>query len=759
MQRMGLPRVDRSLLPQCERIEASRLRPGVRHGGDQLHVLPGPVARHGPGLGPLYAGRIRLCGEGAADGHPRSAPRRGRGRGQRSPGVLRSHATALGPGKTRAFAPSAPPAPAVRRDGDPSVPRCPPAELHVRPRATQQIVDDDGGVRFAPVDRGRVHDRGRAAAPARPPRDLAVRILAVARTRDGPLVQLPLLGGGTEDLGPTSAAGGLPVGDHLRILQQPLHRLCARELHPNPAHARHPDPGSGAGAPTDRRVPQAGHTRRGPIEVSHPRGLRRRRPEGRARGRGPGSSHGPEPPRSGEADRLEGRRGHEGRPIDPGPRQGVPGGAGSVVEDHCPRLRGLGEASRAKGLLQTRGKVLPQPPEGGGALPPRCHRRRPRRVDIFDADRVEAQFDSPRRRVPAAKINDARDVSESVGVHLTPIVIRHPTTLEAFRGRAIAVDGNLELYQFLSIMRTRDGTPLQDSKGRITSHLNGLMFRTTRLMDEYDIRPLFVFDGRPPDIKQDEIRKRREAREKSEREYQAAIASGDTAKAWSKAIMTSRLTRPMVEEAKTLLGLLGLPWIQAPSEGEAQAAFLARRGDVWAAGSKDYDSLLFGAPRMVRFLAIGSTEFLPSLGRSRMVAPEILDLEENLGHLGLTREQLIDVAILVGTDFNEGVKGIGPKTALKRLHEWGSLDRSPPDVQAKLPANLQAIREFFLSPPVAEPEEIVTGRFRPEEVRKFLVDERDFAGSRVESVVQRLSKRRVVQPRLDDFSDARETIK
>src|SRR5436853_6573038 len=105
-----------------------------------------------------------------------------------------------------------------------------------------------------------------------------------------------------------------------------------------------------------------------------------------------------------------------------------------------------------------------------------------------------------------------------MGVLLTSITVRHPTSLEAFRGRAIAVDGNLELYQFLSIMRTRDGTPLQDSKGRITSHLNGLMFRTTRLVDEYDIRPLFVFDGRPPDIKQNEIRKRRQAREKSERE-------------------------------------------------------------------------------------------------------------------------------------------------------------------------------------------------------------------------------------------------
>src|SRR5882762_5050807 len=345
-----------------------------------------------------------------------------------------------------------------------------------------------------------------------------------------------------------------------------------------------------------------------------------------------------------------------------------------------------------------------------------------------------------------------------MGVLLTPITIRHPTSLAALRGRSVAIDGNLELYQFLSIMRTRDGRPLSDSKGRITSHLNGLVFRTTRLIADYDIRPVFVFDGPPPELKREEIRKRREAREKSRHEYETAVASGDSAKAWSKAVMTSRLTRPMVEEAKTLLGLLGIPWIQAPSEGEAQAAFLARQGDVWAAGSKDYDSLLFGAPRMVRYLAIGSTEFLPSRGRSRFVSPEVLDLEENLSHLGLTREQLIDVAILVGTDFNEGVKGIGPKTALKRLHEWGSLDRSPPDVQAKLPANLQDIREFFLSPPVVEPEEIVTGRLRPEEVRKFLVDERDFAASRVESVVQRLSKRRVVQPRLDDFSDERETI-
>ena len=126
-----------------------------------------------------------------------------------------------------------------------------------------------------------------------------------------------------------------------------------------------------------------------------------------------------------------------------------------------------------------------------------------------------------------------------MGVLLTPITVRHPTSLEALRGRSIAVDGNLELYQFLSIMRTRDGQPLQDSKGRITSHLNGLAFRTTRLLADYDIHPVFVFDGRPPDLKRKEIQKRIEVREKSQREYNAAVAAGDTATAWSKAVMTS----------------------------------------------------------------------------------------------------------------------------------------------------------------------------------------------------------------------------
>ena len=181
-----------------------------------------------------------------------------------------------------------------------------------------------------------------------------------------------------------------------------------------------------------------------------------------------------------------------------------------------------------------------------------------------------------------------------MGVLLTPIITRDTIALDALRGRALAVDGNGELYQFLALIRLRDGTPLQDSKGRTTSHLSGLFYRTTRLMAEHALTLVFVFDGTPPPRKSREIAKRRAGRQRYEEERDAALARGDLATAYSKATMTSRLTREMVAEARELLRLMGVATVQAPSEGEAQAAHMAATSpQVWAAASKDYDSLLF----------------------------------------------------------------------------------------------------------------------------------------------------------------------
>ncbi len=338
-----------------------------------------------------------------------------------------------------------------------------------------------------------------------------------------------------------------------------------------------------------------------------------------------------------------------------------------------------------------------------------------------------------------------------MGVLLTPIVERQVVGLDGLRGRTIAVDGNLELHQFLSVMRLRDGSPLKDSRGRITSHLSGLIFRTTRLMSDYDIRPVFVFDGPPPALKAGEIAKRVAAREKAEREYTEALRGGDYGTAWSKAVMTSRLTREMVSEAKALLGFLGIPVVQAPSEGEAQAAWLAAHGHAWAAGSKDFDSLLFGAPRLARFITIGGTEYLPSRGTVRHLTPEVIELEPWLRSLGITREQLIDVAVLVGTDFNDGVKGIGPKKAVKLLRDAGSLEHAPPEVRAGLPGNLDEIRAFFLAPPVEQAPPPARARPDSESAYRFLCDERDFSRERVRVALDRLRAPRGATSRLEDY--------
>ena len=324
-----------------------------------------------------------------------------------------------------------------------------------------------------------------------------------------------------------------------------------------------------------------------------------------------------------------------------------------------------------------------------------------------------------------------------MGVALTPIMIKEQLTLEDLHGKRLAVDGNGELYQFLALIRLPDGTPLRDSHGRITSHLSGLFYRTTRLIADYGMELVFVFDGKPPKLKTHEIERRRSIRERYDAEHSQALAEGDLAKAYSKATMTSRLTRAMVEEARELLRILGIPVVQAPTEGEAQAAYLAGKGVVWAAASKDYDCLLFGAPRLLRFLTISGKEFLPSKGVSRPIVPEVIDTQALLAHYGLTREQLVDLAILVGTDFNEGVKGIGPKKALKLVKNYGSIDQMPAEIQSAAGPNIREIRHIFLSPEIAED---VTMEFASPDwaaVERFLCDEREFSRERVRAALQR----------------------
>ena len=329
-----------------------------------------------------------------------------------------------------------------------------------------------------------------------------------------------------------------------------------------------------------------------------------------------------------------------------------------------------------------------------------------------------------------------------MGVNLTPIVEKRVVTLEDLRGRSFAVDGFVVIHQFLALIRARDGQPLMDTKGRTTSHLVGLAFRTTRLIADYGMKLIFVFDGCPPQLKRTEVEKRREVRAKFEEEYREAIAAGDCKTAMSKAVMTGHLTGEGIADAKRLLDLLGIPWVQAPSEGEAQAAYMAAKGDVWASNSQDYDSLLFGTPRLVRYITIQGEEWLPSKGRARKLLPEIIELETLLAALQLTRGQLIDLGMLIGTDFNPGIRGIGPKTALKLMKKYRRLEDLPPKVLEQLTPDIPAIRDLYSHPPASDNYTLDEKPVQEEALKRFLCDERSFSRERVDTVIARMRNAR-----------------
>ena len=328
-----------------------------------------------------------------------------------------------------------------------------------------------------------------------------------------------------------------------------------------------------------------------------------------------------------------------------------------------------------------------------------------------------------------------------MGVDLKDLVPKTVVALENLGGKSIAIDAYNALYQFLAIIRQPDGTPLKDRNGLITSHLSGLLYRTSNLV-EMGIRAVYVFDGAPPVLKEVEIKRRMRIKEDATVKYEKALAEGKVEEARSYAQMTSRLKDYMSEDSKKLLTLMGVPWLQAPSEGEAQAAHLSRKGSTDFCASQDYDSLLFGAPKLLRNVTISGRRKLPGKPVYVDVVPEVVDLEVTLKILGVTYEQLIDVAVLVGTDFNpEGIKGLGPKTALKLIKEHGSLEKALPYVRAaEFPVEPQRIREIFLHPKVRDDYKLEWRAPDVEGVVDFMVRERDFSEERVRKALEKMQK-------------------
>jgi len=329
-----------------------------------------------------------------------------------------------------------------------------------------------------------------------------------------------------------------------------------------------------------------------------------------------------------------------------------------------------------------------------------------------------------------------------MGVNLVDLLKREKCSLKDLSNKVIAIDAYNALHQFLATIRQRDGTPLMDSKGRVTSHLSGLLYRTANLVDA-GILPVYVFDGKPHPLKARTLAIRKEIKEEAEREWRIAIEKGDLETARKKAQQTSRVTDEIVDQSKRLLSALGIPWVQAPSEGEAQASHMARKGDAYAVASQDSDSLLFGAPILVRNLAITGRRKLPNKQVYVKIEPEIVRLEDTLRDLGIGREQLVDIAILIGTDFNEGIEGIGPKKGYELIKRFGSAEKALEVLGKEIDQGLiDAVRKIFLEPDVTDNYHLEWDLPDEKDVIDMLCGEHQFSKDRVSNALQKFERMR-----------------
>jgi len=327
-----------------------------------------------------------------------------------------------------------------------------------------------------------------------------------------------------------------------------------------------------------------------------------------------------------------------------------------------------------------------------------------------------------------------------MGLDLKSLLVRDKTKLESFTNKIVAIDAYNAIYQFLAIIRGPEGLHLTDTKGRVTSHITGLFYRNINFLS-LGIKPVYIFDGKPPSLKSAEIEHRKQIKKDATVKYERAVSEGKMEDARKFAQQTTSMKDGMVEDSKRLLELFGIPYIQAPSEGEATAARLTVTEHADVAASQDFDSILFGAKKLVRNFTNSGRRKLPNRNTYIEIEPEIIDYRKNLDALGITREQLIDVGILIGTDFNpDGFERIGPKTAIKMIKENGKLEDVRQIQEQLQEIDYNAIRKIFLEPETASVDKIDFGEVNYDAITNYLSDERDFSRDRVNSSLNRLKK-------------------
>jgi flap endonuclease-1 len=328
-----------------------------------------------------------------------------------------------------------------------------------------------------------------------------------------------------------------------------------------------------------------------------------------------------------------------------------------------------------------------------------------------------------------------------MGVDIGDLFRWEEISLKDLQDRVIVIDAHNVLHQFLASIRQRDGTPLKNSRGEITSHISGIFYRTANLV-EAKIRPVYVFDGKPHPLKAKTIEDRRKRKEIAEKQWKEALKAGDLKKARTKAQQTSRVTDEIIKQSKELLDALGIPYIQSPSEGEAQASYMVKKVDDFAVGSQDFDCLLIGSPVLVRNLTSSGRRKLPGKEAYTKVHLRQIRLKSNLKSLGINQKQLIDMAILIGTDFNDGIKGIGPKKSLALIKKNGNVENALATIASEnMPSfeEINEIRKIFSSPSVTDDYSLNWPGTNNESVLKILCDKHQFKRERIESILEKYS--------------------
>lgn len=313
-------------------------------------------------------------------------------------------------------------------------------------------------------------------------------------------------------------------------------------------------------------------------------------------------------------------------------------------------------------------------------------------------------------------------------------------SISDLKNKTIVIDASLYMYQFLATIRQADGSLLTDSHGNVTSHLVGLFSRSTNLM-ENGIRLIFCFDGKPPKLKEQELLRRKEVKVKAKEEYEVAKEREDIELMKKYAARTSRLTPDMIAEAKELVDALGIPIVQAPSEGEAQAAFLVKNKDAYALSTNDADALLFGTPRLLKNLSVSQRKKMPGKSAYAPAKPEMIELHAALHELGITQDQLIALAMLVGTDFNHGgIKGIGPMKALKLVKEHKTLDElfSAAKWSDYFEFSWQEVFDVIKNMPVTSDYRLDWRAPNHKRIKALLCGKHDFTEENVESRLEKL---------------------